>query len=103
MGLIMGEGSFNVKRDGSFNFTLKESDKNITLFKYIAKNIIETTTTINENKGFLQIKISSKKEIKKIIKLIDSNISLRGLKLKKYTEWKGKKKKSERYKDCLDN
>lgn len=99
----MAEGIFNVKKDGSFNFSLKQSNKNLTLFKYIAENIIKTSTTINDDKGFLQIKISSKKDIRNIIKLIDNNISLRGLKLIQYTEWKNKKKNNDKYKDCFHN
>lgn len=99
----MAEGKFNVKKDGSFNFYIKQSNTNLTLFKYIAENIIKTSTTIKDDKGFLQIKISSKEDIRNIIKLIDNNISLRGLKLREYTEWKNKKKNNDRYKDCFNN
>lgn len=103
IGFIMAEGSFNVKKDNSFNFSLKQSNTNLILFEHIAKDIIGTTTKINENKGFLEINISSKGDIKNIIKLIENNISLKGLKLIEYTDWKNKKRKSEIYKDCLND
>lgn len=103
IGFIMAEGSFNIKKDKSFNFSIKQEKKNIILFEYIAKNIIGSTTKINDYKGYIQINISSKKDIKNKIKIIENNISLKGLKLIQYTDWKNKKRNSERYKDCLND
>lgn len=88
----MAEGRFNIKKDGSLNLTLKLSNTNLTLLKYIVKKIKKTIRIINDNKGFIQININSKKDIKKIIKLIDKNKKEKKLISLKYTEWKEKKK-----------
>lgn len=100
IGFTMAEGSFNIKKDGSFNYSLKQRNENLELFEQIAQ-IFETKTKIKDFKGHLQLNLSSKKDISNVVHFFSNkNIeNLRGNKLIQYKLWIKEKKLSTRYKD----
>lgn len=101
----MAEGSFYIKKDGSFNYSLKQRNENLELFSKIAQ-FFETKTKIKEFKGHLQLNLSSKKDITTVINFFEKKFNiekLRGNKLIQYELWIKEKKLSLRYKDIFIN
>lgn len=105
IGFTMAEGSFYIKKDGSFNYSLKQRNENLELFSKIAQ-FFETKTKIKEFKGHLQLNLSSKKDITTVINFFEKKFNiekLRGNKLIQYELWIKEKKLSLRYKDIFIN
>lgn len=100
VGFTMAEGSFLIKKNKDICFQLKQKF-NINLFKDIIK-LLNTTRKLDINKNkYVQLSVSSIKDIQNIINFYSysNNESLLGQKLISYNKWLLEIKNSKRYKN----
>lgn len=99
VGFTMAEGSFFIKKNNDACYQLKQK-YNFELFKSIKKIFnINKGISINNNK-YIQLTISSKINIQKVINLFnDKDYYLLGYKCIQYNKWLLDLKSNKRYKD----
>lgn len=95
-GFITGEGSFNIKTNGSKEFCMEQTDKNLMelvkqKFQFSPNLIIKDRRKIRPNSQITyEIRISGKKDLINLITFLDdlNHLGLNGHKLSQYLAWK---------------
>lgn len=97
--VTMAEGSFYIKTNNDICFSLRTHDLLFESFKII----FNTKVNIDNSDNYAKFKVSSIKDIEKVI-LSSSNLHpLIGYKLIQYNYWLEKIKESSRYSKIMNN